>query len=93
MITEQISLDELDIFKVSIETKQFVEVDGVLYQIGTPHRRAYSNSEQDRILIAEELAEPYLSAVMAVWGDNPTVFPPPPESHGSEGTLADESQT
>lgn len=84
MIKQEISLDELDVYKVSVETKQFVEVDGVLYQIGTPHRRAYSNSEQDRILIAEELAQPYLSAVMAVWGDTPTVFPKEDDPHGNE---------
>ena len=36
MIKQEISLDELDVYKVSVETKQFVEVDGVLYQIGTP---------------------------------------------------------
>ena len=70
--------------KVSVETKQFAEVDGVLYQIGTPHRRAYSNSSQDRVLISEELAEPYLSAVMAVWDDEPTVFPQEPDPHGNE---------
>lgn len=93
MIKQEISLDELDVYKVSVETKQFVEVDGVLYQIGTPHRRAYSNSSQDRILISEELAEPYLSAVMAVWGDEPTVFPSPPEPHDSEESLVDESRT
>lgn len=75
MVTKQISLDELDIYKVSVETKQFVEVEGVTYQIGQPHRRAYSNTEQDRTLIAQELEEPYLSAVMSVWGDSPTVFP------------------
>lgn len=84
MVKEEISLDELDVYKVSVETKQFAEVDGVLYQIGTPHRCAYSNSSQDRALIANELIEPYLSAVMAVWGDSPTVFPPPQESHGNE---------
>lgn len=81
MIKKEISLDELDVYKVSVETKQFVEVDGVLYKIGTPHRCAYSNSAQDRTLIAEELAEPYLSAVMAVWGDSPTIFPPPAVEH------------
>lgn len=84
MIKQEISLDELDVYKVSVETKQFVDVDGVLYQIGTPHRRAYSNSSQDRVLISEELAEPYLSAVMAVWGDEPTVFPQEPDPHGNE---------
>lgn len=92
MIKQEISLDELDIYKVSVETKQFVEVDGVLYRIGTPHRRAYSNSAQDRILIAEELTEPYLSAVMAVWGNTPTVFPPDPEPHGNENEGGSENE-
>lgn len=87
MIKQEISLDELDIYKVSVETKQFVEVEGVLYQIGMPHRCAYSNSEQDRTLIAEKLAEPYLSAVMAVWGNEPTVFPPPVENKGQEDLI------
>ena len=90
MIKQEISLDELDVYKVSVETKQFAEVDGVLYQIGTPHRRAYSNSSQDRVLISEELAEPYLSAVMAVWGDEPTVFPPPAVEHVAHGTETQE---
>lgn len=73
MLTEQISLDELDIYKVSVETKKFVEVDGILYQVGQPHRCAYSNSAIDRELILDELPEPYLTAVMSVWGDTPTV--------------------
>lgn len=81
MIKEEIALDELDIYKVSVETKQFAEINGVLYQLGEPHRRAYANSEADRVLIADELPEPYLSAVMAVWGDEPTVFPPPAVEH------------
>lgn len=92
MIKQEISLDELDIYKVSVETKQFVEVDGVLYQIGTPHRCAYSNNAQDRTLIAEKLTEPYLSAVMAVWGDSPTIFPPAPEPHGNENEGGSENE-
>ena len=92
MIKQEISLDELDIYKVSVETKRFVEMDGVLYQIGVPHRCAYANSEQDRLLIAENLAEPYLSAVMAVWGDAPTVSPPEQEQHdnNNQGGISNE---
>ena len=93
MIKEEIALDELDIYKVSVETKQFAEINGVLYQLGEPHRSEYANSEADRVLIADELPEPYLSAVMAVWGDEPTVFPSPPEPHDSEESLVDESRT
>ena len=82
MVKEVISLDELTEYKVSISTRKFIEVDGVEYQIGDIHRRGYANSADDRELIQNELGEPYLSAVMAVWGDTPTVLPPEDEIRG-----------
>ena len=51
-----------------------IEEDGIKYFVGDIHRRAYVNSEDGRKEINEELAEPYLSAVMTVWGDTPTVI-------------------
>lgn len=70
---ELISLDELNINSVSVVTRKYIEEDGVKYFVGDIHRRAYVNSEDGRKEINEELAEPYLSAVMTVWGDTPTV--------------------
>lgn len=70
---ELISLDELNQNSVSVATRKYIEEDGVKYFVGDIHRRAYSNSESGRVEINEELAEPYLSAVMTVWGDTPTV--------------------
>lgn len=68
-----ISLDELNQNSVSVATKKYIEEDGIKYFIGDIHRRAYVNSEEGRREINNELGEPYLSAVMAVWGDSPTV--------------------
>lgn len=72
MIT-QIALDMLTETGVSVKTQKYVEDGGVEYAVGEPHRRAYVNSERGRQEIASELPEPYLSAVMAVWGGAPTV--------------------
>jgi len=72
MIT-QIALDMLTETGVSVKTQKYVEDGGVEYAMGEPHRRAYVNSERGRSEIAAELPEPYLSAVMVVWGSVPTV--------------------
>lgn len=70
---ELISLDELNKNSVSVATRKYIEEDGVKYFVGDIHRRAYVNSEDGREEINEELAEPYLSAVMTVWGDTPKI--------------------
>ena len=70
---ELISLDELNQNSVSVVTRKYIEEDDIKYFVGDIHRRAYVNSEDGRKEINEKLAEPYLSAVMTVWGDTPTV--------------------
>lgn len=72
---EKIMLTELDIYKVSVEKRHFTEIEGKEYQIGTPIRREYSNSEYDRHYLKSELSEPYLSAVLSIWGETPTILP------------------
>ena len=73
MITK-ITLDMLTETGVSVKTQKYVEDGGVEYAVGEPHRCAYVNSERGRQEITATLEEPYLSAVMAVWGDAPTVI-------------------
>ena len=73
MIT-RITLDMLTETGVSVKTQKYIEDGGVEYAVGEPHRKAYVNSERGRAEIAAELPEPYLSAVLAVWGEAPTVF-------------------
>ncbi len=70
-----IAIDCLTVNGVSVKRQDYVEIDGVRYDTGKPHRKAYSNSVFGRKELQKELGEPYLSAVMAVWGDEPTVAP------------------
>lgn len=43
-------------------------------------RKAYVNSEQSRQELQTEVPEPYLSEILEVWGDAPTVIEEVPES-------------
>lgn len=70
---ETITIDALTKNSVSIKRQKTITADGSTYEIGDPNRCAYANSSSGREQIAEDLPEPYLSAVLAVWGDNPTV--------------------
>lgn len=70
----EISIDNLNIYGVSVKTQGYVEIEGTKHYIDKPHRKAYSNSIQGREELHSELAEPYYSAVMSVWGDEPTVI-------------------
>lgn len=70
---EKFSLDMLTETSVSVKTQRYIKDGGIEYPVGEPHRCAYVNSERGRAEIAAELPEPYLSAVLAVWGENPTV--------------------
>ena len=73
---ERITLDMLTQDSVSLKKQQYATVDGKEYPIGEPWRRAYINSVQGRIQVQSEVTEPYLSAIMAVWGETPTVTEP-----------------
>ena len=71
---EKITLDMLNEKSVSVKKQKYVTIDGQEYLVGDPWRRAYVNNEDGRQQIQNELEEPYLSAVMAVWGEQPTVI-------------------
>lgn len=70
-------IDMLTENSVSIITKQYAEINGITYLIGT-YRKAYSNSILGRQMIEEELSEADSAAVFAKWGDAPTVVDVPP---------------
>lgn len=70
---EKITLDNLNENSVSVLTQQFAEINGETVQVGENHRIAFVNSEYGRIELKDKLQEPYLSSVLAVWGDEPTV--------------------
>jgi hypothetical protein len=77
---EKIFLSELTENSVNVVKKTAVTVDNKEYFIGLPHRRAYENSTVGREAIAQDLSGTYLSAVMTVWGEQPTVIYPTEDS-------------
>ena len=69
----KIILDMLTQDKVIILKQNYVNVDGIEYMVGNTWRSAYMNSTEGRARAQLEVIEPYLSAIMAIWGTTPTV--------------------
>ena len=69
----KITLDMLTDKSVSVVKQGYAVIDGTPYAVGEPHRCAYVNSEHGRAEIEAELPAEYAQAVLAVWGDAPTV--------------------
>ena len=84
--TAKTTLDLLNRDSVSILKQEFAIVNDTEVQVGQNFRRAFTNSENGRKEIAEFLNEPYLTSVMAVWGDAPTVAEQVTESAEAETT-------
>ena len=72
-IKTRISLDVLNEYSVTVKTQKYMELEGEKLNVGELHARAYANSERGRAELAEEVPEPYLNAVLTVWGDAPKV--------------------
>ena len=72
-IKTRISLDVLNEYSVTVKTQQYMELEGEELNVGELHARAYPNSERGRAELAEDVPEPYLSAVLSVWGDKPVI--------------------
>ena len=75
-MNEKIYLDSLTINYVHLRKQNFTTIDGVEYPIGQTWRRAYVNSTAGRSQVQTEVPEPYKTAILAVWGDTPTVEEP-----------------
>ena len=70
---EKITLDMLTQDSVSVKRQHYTTSDEQESAIGDPWRRAYVNSVQGRAQVQAEVQEPYLSAIMAIWGNTPTI--------------------
>ncbi len=70
---ERITLDMLTQTGVSVKKQRILIEDGVEYEVGHPHRKAYINSLRGRQEVIDELPEPQRNAIFAVWGPEPTV--------------------
>jgi hypothetical protein len=70
---EKITLDMLTVDSVSVKKQNFTVIESKEYPIGEPWRRAYVNSISGRAAVQAEIAEPYKSVILMMWGDVPTV--------------------
>lgn len=73
-------LEKIEIVNLCVDTvtikRQKTYTDGkVTYDVGFPICKGYSNSVDGRADLSKEVAEPYLGAIMLVWGTEPTVVP------------------
>jgi hypothetical protein len=75
-MTEKITLDGLNQDNVSVLKITATIVDTQEVEV-VRWRRAYVNSLAGRTEIANEVSEPFLSQIMAVWGGTPTVLTEP----------------
>ena len=67
-VTEKITLDMLTKEGVSVLRQKFININDVELQVGENVRNAFTNCEDDRKILKEQLSEDYYNAVMAVWG-------------------------
>lgn len=67
-LKEKITLDMLTKDNVSVLRQKFVVIDGTEMQVGENVRNAYTNCEDNRKILKEQLSEDYYNAIMAVWG-------------------------
>ena len=75
-IKEKIILDMLTNDSVSVLKQQYITVDGTDIRVGENVRNAFMNTQTEREQLKEILPEEYYNAVMAVWGDTPTIAEP-----------------
>ena len=66
-VTEKITLDMLTKEGVSVLRQKFIEINGTEMQVGGNVRNAYTNCDEDKIILKEQLSEDFYNAVMAVW--------------------------
>ena len=72
-LTTKITLDMLTQDSVSVLKQQFLTFNNAEMQVGSNIRNTYTNSISGRKLIKSILPNDYYNAVIAVWGDTPTV--------------------
>lgn len=75
-IQEEKTVDMLTSQSVSILTQKFIELDGIKTQVGNNNRCAYVNSEPGRQSLQENEPSEVVSAVFAIWGNEPNVEDP-----------------
>ena len=75
-IKEKITLDMLTTDSVSVLKQQYITVDGTDIRVGENVRNAYMNTQTERERLRAKLPDEFYNAVIAVWGNAPTVPEP-----------------
>ena len=70
---EKYTLDALTQDAVSVKKQTYIDYMGEQYPTGEPWRKSYINSTQGRQQVVDELPVAQVNAIMAVWGDSPTI--------------------
>lgn len=66
-------IDGLTVDKVSVLEQKYIKFGETEYPIEPPFRIAFENSIKGREELRSKVEKPYLSAILAVWGDTPTI--------------------
>lgn len=66
-LKEKITLDMLTKDSVSVLRQKFINLGGEDVQVGENVRNAFTNCEDDRKILKEQLSEEFYNAIMAVW--------------------------
>lgn len=74
-ITQEYSLEQLTAQSVNVVETLFATINKQLCEIGRS-RMAYVNSPIGREKLAAAIPEEFVNAVMALWGNSPTVVDP-----------------
>ena len=72
-MNEKTSLEFLTKNSVSLQKQSVTEINGKEDLIGEPWNKQYCNSVKGRIEVNKEVAEPFKTAILAVWGDTATI--------------------
>ncbi|MGN0508112.1 MAG: hypothetical protein ACI4GX_02660 [Ruminococcus sp.] len=75
-IKEKLTLDMLTTDSVSVLKQQYITVDGTDIKVGDNIRNAYMNTQTERELLRTKLPEEFYNAVIAIWGNSPTIAEP-----------------
>lgn len=72
-LNEKITLDMLTNDSVSVLKQKFITIDDVEVQVGSNVRNAYTNCEEDRKALKQQLSTEFYNAIIAVWGQDTEV--------------------
>ena len=77
-MNKKITIDQLTEYGVSIKWQNYIVDEGIEYEIDMPHRCAFVNSVRGRADLLNalndgDIAQADYNAIMAKWGDAPTI--------------------